>query len=441
MIFLPKKADLKKRLPINRERIKRKTRYVIAILMFLAVVCGIICFLLNLQVTRVTVEAGDTVTASDIAKNENAVFGSEFDADCLNHAGVYRFTVISGDKTLNVRLKVKDTKAPDVKVKDVYIAIGGALPRPEDFIESVYEPDGFSGEFLSEMPEMKSPGNYPMKVRYTDVSGNKTKVFDVNMMLIYDSVAPTVETASDIFVYVGDSVAYRSVVSVSDNCIGEISISIDDRSVNISEEGEYEVSINAADSVGNKSKAVKLTVHVLREEDVEQKLLDKIESAANKIIKEDMSKEDMCRAVYEYVREKISYSPISYKSDISLAAYNALYVTGEGDCYSYFAAAKVFLNYLGIENLDVQRTSGYTADTHYWSLVNIGDESAPSWYHFDCTQLRAEYDHSGCLLTDIQVEAYNKVRDGFYRYDKSKYPPTSTKIITPTPAIEQYYGE
>ena len=441
IININKKANLKIYIPINAERARRVMLRIIVALSALAVICGIVCLALYLQVTHVTVEVGGTLTAAEIAKNDDAVFGDDFSADCLNHAGVYRFTVTSGEKLLDVRLKVVDTKAPDVTVKDVYFAIGGPLPAAEDFIESVYEPDGFSGELLDDFPEMKSPGSYPMRVRYTDASGNKTKVFNVNMILIYDSVAPTVEVADDIFVYIGESVAYRSVISVSDNCIGEITLDVDDSLVNTDEEGDYEVTLTAIDAVGNKSAAHKLTVHVLIEEDVEEKLFDKVDSAIEQIVKEGMSREEICRAVYDYVRKRISYSPMTYRSDILLAAYNSLYVTGEGDCYSYFAAAKVFFDRLGIENLEVQRLSGYTDDTHYWNLVNIGDESAPLWYHFDCTEMRAEYDFGGCLLTDVQIDAFNKLRDGFYRYDKSKYPPVAEEIITPIPALEQYYGQ
>jgi transglutaminase-like putative cysteine protease len=259
------------------------------------------------------------------------------------------------------------------------------------------------------------------------------------MVLIYDSVAPTVEAVSDIFVYVGEAIAYRSAIKTSDNCVGNVELLVDDSLVNTAEEGEYEARIVAVDAVGNKSVATKLNVHVLTRDDVRGELDEKIASAVDKIIDDEMTTEQKCRAVYDYVYNNISYVSTSDKTMWQRAAYDALFVSGSGDCYSYFAAAKAFLEYLGIENLDIQRTPGYTADTHYWSLVNIGSESEPRWYHFDCTRLRADYNHSGCLLTLKQTEAYNKVRDSFYRYDKKSYPEVATEIITPTPALEEYY--
>ena len=436
-----KKIGEKIRTAVSGGKVRAMLTRIIVVLSVLAVVLGTVCLVLYLQMRHVTVEVGQELKASDILKSDDAVFGDGFDPDSLNHAGVYIFTVSSGEKTVDVRLKVVDTHAPDVTVKDVYIAIGGAMPTAEDFIESVYEPDHFKGEILSEIPVMKSPGKYPMKVRYTDASGNKTKIFDVNMILIYDSVAPTVEVASDVFVYVGDSIAYRSVIKTSDNCIGEIELNIDEQELNLQAVGEYNVKVVAVDAVGNKSSVAVIKVHVLDRGDIREELNKKIKSAADKIIDDEMTAEQKCRAVYDYIQDKIEYSPMTYRSDEPLAAYNALFVTGEGDCYSYFAAAKAFFDYLGIESYSVERARGYTDDTHFWLLVNIGEGGEERWYHFDATEMREEYAINSCLLTDSQIEAYGQMRPYFYEYDKSKYPSVESKIITQNQSLNRYIGQ
>ena len=69
----------------------------------------------------------------------------------------------------------------------------------------------------------------------------------------------------------------------------------------------------------------------------------------------------------------------------------------------------------------------------------VGTAEEPRWYHFDCTHLNATYSHSGCLLTDQQLKAFNRFRAGFYAYDSSKYPATDKTIITRTPDLEKYY--
>ena len=45
---------------------------------------------------------------------------------------------------------------------------------------------------------------------------------------------------------------------------------------------------------------------------------------------------------------------------------------------------------------------------------------------------------AGCLLTDKQAQAYNKVRPHFYTHNMD-CPPTSDIIITDTPELEPYY--
>ena len=435
-IYISKKANLKIYLPIDVDAAKAVTRKIIAILTVLAVVSGIVCLTLSLQITMVHVEIGDRLSAEDIA-GDGARFDEDFEPSFFDSTGVYHFGVIlQNGSRKEVRLTVRDTKAPSLEIKEVYYAIGGALPTPKDFAVNVYEPNGFGGEFIGDLPSPKSPGKYQTKVRYFDAAGNKTKIYDVNMNLIYDSIAPTIEAAEDIFIYVGESVAYRSAVTVSDNCVGEIELIIDDSLVNTSEVGEYKVKIVAADSVGNKSKAASVTVHVVERDNIKDELESKIAKAAGKIISDEMTTEQKCRAVYEYIQKNVDYVAVGYKGDIDLAAYNALFVTGEGDCYSFCAAAKAFFDYLGIESLEVQRMSGYTADTHFWNPVNIGEGGEDRWYHFDATPMRREYAINSCLLTDAQTEAYGKMRQCFYKYDKSAFPAVESKIITPNSNLE-----
>lgn len=439
-VFINKKHGLKFNIAGERDKVVRSTCVLITALLVISIILAIFCFVLFFQTKHVTIEAGQALSAADIAKNEAAVFGDDFDPDCVNHAGVYHFTVLSMGEEIDVRLAVKDTKAPKVTVKDVCTAVGGTIPDPTEFIDTVYEPDSYVGEYVKKFSEIKSMGTYSAKIRFTDASGNKTEIFDVNMTIMVDTEAPVLEVKSDIVTYVGEAISYKQNTSVKDNCTGEITLTVDDSEVDLSEAGEYEAYVYATDAVGNRSDKVKVTVHVYSEEITEERLNEQIDAAADDIgITESMTAEQKCRAIYEYVYGRISYVSTSDKTSWQRAAYEALFVSGSGDCYSYFAAAKALLEYYGIENLDVQRTAGYTTDTHFWSLVNIGTEDSPRWYHFDCTHLRSEYNHSGCLLTDKQVDAYNKVRPHFRLYDKSAYPTVAKEIITPTPELEKFY--
>lgn len=440
-IYINRKTDLKVNLPVYAEKLKRIILAVTVILSIAAVFVGIACACLASRIKRYTIEAGEALSAFDIVGYDDASFGSDFDAECLSHPGVYYFTVVSNGDDITVRLRVKDTKAPIVTVRDVFFAVGGRLPVPEDFIDEIYEPDSFIGEFVDELPTVKELGAYDVRVRFTDASGNGTEVFDVKMTQIYDREPPVIKVDGVITVSVGETIAYTDFITVTDNCIGDITIDADESELDISAVGDYKVFLVAADAVGNKSERVEVTVRVEKTDESTESLRTEIKKAADSILTEGMSREDQCRAVYGYVRDNVFYTgEWCDRSDWRREAYRALFLSGSGDCFSFFSASKAFFEYLGIENLDIERESGYTADTHYWSLVNIGSTDEPRWYHFDATVLRAdEYDHSGCLLTDVQIEAYCKVRPNFYSYDRSEYPASSEVIITRTSSLEAYY--
>lgn len=407
----------------------------------LMIVCALLLsafLLLTGCAKQTTIEAGQKVTPYDLTGDAESVFGADFDPDCVNHAGTHTFSVISGDKTIKVKLTVKDTVAPTMQVKQVYWAVGTEIPDPVYFVQSTTEVDAYTGEYIGDLPDFSSYADYAVKVQYTDASGNKSPVYDVILTPCKDEVPPTIQTR-DIECQVGQGIVWRNFVTLTDNCAGKISLSVDSSRVNINSEGSYPVYFTATDAAGNQSKA-QATVLVVTMTVTDQMLNAEIDKVISRIITKDMNKIEQCRAVYDYVQGNIAYVNTSTKGDWKYAAYMALFSSGTGDCYSYFAASKAFFERLGIENLDIQRLPGYTDNTHFWSLVNVGTADSPVWYHYDSTRLTAAYNVSGCLLTDAQVAAYDAWRAGDYFriYDESKYPATSTQIVTDIPELYPY---
>ncbi len=435
-VYICRRAKWKFNLKVYYEDARNFMLCVIAVLSLIALGLFTACMVLDSRYKRVNIEAGEYFSAEDIF-GDGARFGSDFDGDCINHAGVYYFSVSTGDGERTVRLSVKDTKAPEVTVKDVSFAVGGEFPHPEDFIESIYEPDDYTGEYLSELPKLKSPGEHEMKVRFSDASGNKTEVFTVKMRQIYDNEPPKLDVSELIVCEVGGTLEYKPYITLTDNCIGELSFDVDESGLDLSSAGEYTVYVTGKDGVGNKTEKIPVTVNVVERYD-ENELEAMLDGMLDEIAAEGKSGEDICRAVYELVRKSIIYTGGSEKGDVKRAAYRAL-IGGGGDCYSFFAVSKLLFERCGIESLDVSRLSCAEGE-HYWNLVNIGGEGGDRWYHFDATPLRADkYDHSGCLLTEKQIDAYSSVRRGFYIYDRDMYPTVSNEIITPTPRLEELY--
>ena len=385
-----------------------------------------------------TIEAGQSITPYDLTGDSSASFGADFDPDCINHAGKYTFSVVSGGKATKVKLTVKDTVAPTMQTKQVYWAVGTELPDPKYFVASTTEVDTYTGAYIGELPNFTSYTDYTVQVQYTDASGNKSAVYDVILTPCKDEVPPTIE-ARDIKCNVGDGIIYRNYVTLNDNCAGEIALSVDSSQVNTSREGSYTVYYTATDAAGNVARA-QAHVLVVTMTVTDEMLYAEIDKVIARIITPDMDKAAQCRAIYDYVQGNIAYVNTSTKGDWRYSAYMALFSQGTGDCYSYFAASKAFFERLGIENMDIQRLPGYTSNTHFWSLVNIGTSEDPVWYHYDSTRLTAAFNVSGCLLTDAQVEAYDAWRAGDYFriYDKTKYPATDPRIITEIPELSPY---
>lgn len=263
---------------------------------------------------------------------------------------------------------------------------------------------------------------------------------------VKDVTPPTISGASDIKIYVGEFPAYRTNISLSDDFDSkdQISLVIDSSKVKVNEPGVYPVTYTATDSSGNSSQVtVNLTVEIFFPQ--EDELNSALDNVISQIITPTMNTEQKIRAIYNYVQSHISFVNSSDKTNWKAEAYRALFVTNTGDCFSFFAASKAFFERLGIENLDIERPKALAEQmqqTHYWSMVNISeDPNNEIWYHYDSCRLRAEYNHSGCLLTEVQINAYNYVRESFYAYNKELYPIVCEKIITPTPELEEFYNK
>ena len=319
--------------------------------------------------------------------------------------------------------------------RDLTWAVGTPLPAAEDFVKTL--PDGYTVRFAEEYL-FSSLGDYTLQLIVTDARGKET-VQEVRFTLVLDSKPPVIAGLQDIVAYInGDGVSYRSGVSVSDNCDGEVSLSIDSSAVDLTRVGIYPAIYTATDAAGN-STVLRITVAVYEAEITEEMLNGLLDPVIDRIITDGMSLTQQLRAIYDYVSDSVSYGASSDKSSWVRAAYEGLR-TGQGDCYTYFAISKAFFERLGIENMDIQRAADAVAkvdERHFWSLVNIGGAGAPAWYHFDACHLNDVRKPWGFLMTDAQLAEYtaqrvstNGVTGYFYAYDTDAYPASATQIVT-----------
>ena len=387
-----------------------------------------------------TLEAGnDLPSPYRLVGADGATYVAGFDETCVNRPGTYEIPMTDATgKKYRLKLTVLDRSAPEVTTRHVYYAKGVGKPNALDFINTIREADEYTAYFESELPDMNQIGDYDVVFRVEDASGNRTGELHSILTVVEDTQAPVFAEVPELSAFVGEAIAYRKGVVVTDNCGGEVEVQVDSSAVDPDTPGDYTVGFTATDASGNTAWATTV-LHIYENQVTEEQLNEKIDLVIAEIITPDMDKEAQLRAVYDYVYNHIAYTSDSDKSDWIRAAYDGLFMTGSGDCYNYFAAAIAFCRRLGIDYREIERTPGAAEGTHFWIMVNIGTADKPRWYHFDCTHLRASYSHSGCLLTDTQIRAFNRFRAGFYAYDAASYPATDKTIITRTPDLEKYY--
>ncbi len=431
---------------LRNKRINILKAVIFALMILIAADIALIT-IFSISGKTIRIEAGDRIDLADVFKDADAEFDADFDTDMLDHPGTYKTYVYVGSKKKQLKIVVTDTKAPEITLHEkVCISSLDFALTPEHLVKSGYDPDGYSGHFITNMNfEFRMGSSYAVKVYYTDPSGNRTEDMQAVISFIKDTEAPVIEINGDISFATDDAISYKQFIKVSDNCIGDIALEVDDSKVDYKTIGEYEITVNATDLANNTSTlTAKVSITAGKSYDPSlEKLNKKLSELMPSIINGDMTSEQKCRQIYNYVQKNITYASTSKSDDYVDVAYDALFVSKEGDCFAFFAAAKAMLNYLEIENMDIERSDDGIDGTHFWNYVNIGTKESPRWYHFDCTRLNAKYNESGCLLTLAQVEAYDKWRyesDHVYfrQYDRSKYPKTSTEIITETPNIKDY---
>lgn len=363
-------------------------------------------------VSELTVEAG-----SEPPKLEDFVIGGE-KAEFVTYLEAYNYNVPS-DKKVRLRvdgtdyevdMHIVDTIAPEVKLRDVKGFT--LLPRTaEEFILSTYDVTPVSVAYVEE-PDVTRAGEQTVEIRVTDAGGNET-IKAAKLILEADVEAPVISGVTDLTVFIGDSVAYKKNVTVTDNCADGLQLTVDNSAVNLSAEGTYPITYIARDFAGNETTAT-ANITVRRKVYDVYEVYAMADNALAGIITPEMSLQDKLEAIYRYVRTHISYTGYSEKGNWVQGAYEG-FVDGRGDCFTYASMSKALLTRAGIANMDIEKIPSSTR--HYWSLINTGD----GWYHFDTTP-RSKDDPHIVLWTEEQLMAYSTTHHNSHNYDHSLYP-------------------
>ena len=291
----------------------------------------------------------------------------------------------------------------------------GSVPDPATLVQRIEDESTVTVTYKNP-PELTTVGDYGVTLILTDAYGNTTEIDSV-IHTIPAANAPKFTGLDDLKICVGDSVSYKKGVEAVDPQDGSVKFTVDAATVDRNQEGTYTVYYSATDADGNTTivprKVIVQNMNQSRMEAYARGILDSI-------ITEDMTRDQKIRVVYQYAKDNVKYVGSSNKESIWVSAYEGL-TTGKGDCYTYYAINSVFLDLLGIENLEVRRTGG--TSNHWWNLVLHEDGY---YYHVDSCPVAVKDSrvfHGKMTEHDLEVYTNNEGvvnrRPNFYVYDKT----------------------
>lgn len=166
-----------------------------------------------------------------------------------NKIGNYEITYQLKNYKKTCKVSVKDTKAPDLKLK-AYKADMKEDIKPESFVESIKDDSKVSLSFKKKPTKDKEQ---TITIIAKDEHGNKA-MKETTLTLVKDIEKPIIHTDT-ISVYVGSKPNYKSYIEVTDNLDSKPKIKIDSSKVKTKKTGTYKLLVTATDRSGNKAKA------------------------------------------------------------------------------------------------------------------------------------------------------------------------------------------
>lgn len=332
----------------------------------------------------------------------------------VDSCGIHSLTIECDGREYSVVYLVTE----DIPPEGVGLTVtteAGTLPEPESLVDEIVDHSDVTVTY-EEIPELTTVGLWEVQMLLTDAFGNSSSV-TAKIEVIPAENGPQFTGLEDLHIQVGGTISYKAGVSVTDRQDGDLTFSVDPGDVDNKKTGIYTAYYTATDSDGN-TLTVPRTIVI--QDEAETATEEYAKAVLNKIIKDDMTRDQQIYQVYLYTRKNVQFVGSSDKSSIVHAAYEG-FTTGKGDCYTYYAMNVIMLDLLGIENLEVARVGG--TSNHWWNLV-LHDDGL--YYHVDSCPKSIYLDgQTYYKLTDSDLDVYtnNKQvaahRPNYYTYDKT----------------------
>lgn len=419
----------RRRQQARRRAARRKARLRLLCGFLILLLAVLLCFLMLRSsqplVESLTLEAGTHPTpqmflADPDQPTDLVEFRTDMSTVNINVPGQYPLVIAVGGKEYSTTLEILDRTAPDAAAVS-YTTEVGVLPEASKLVTDIHDVSEVTVEYAQE-PDVSKGGTTEALVNVIDAYGNTTTVL-VELRVTADEEPPVIEGAVDKEVYLGNSIAYKEGITVTDNESAAPKLTVDNSKVDVNTAGTYPVTYTATDDAGNTaSVTINLTLKEKPKDYVdEETVYDLARKVLSQITDESMTDMEVAFAIYNWTKTNIAYTGSSDKSSWVKGAHQA-FTKKSGDCFNYFAAAKALYKVAGIENVDVVK-SDTSHSSHFWSLINLGD----GWYHVDCTPRRKV--GYFFMNTDAELEAYSVKNKNSHIFDSDAYPERATESV------------
>ena len=419
----------RRRQQARRRAARRKARLRLLCGFLILLLAVLLCFLMLRSsqplVESLTLEAGTHPTpqmflADPDQPTDLVEFRTDMSTVNVNVPGQYPLVIAVGGKEYSTLLQILDRTAPDATAVS-YTTEVGVLPEASKLVTDIQDVSEVTVEYGQE-PDVSKGGTTEALVNVIDAYGNTTTVL-VELLVTADEEPPVIEGAVDLEFFLGNSISYKSGITVTDNESAAPKLTVDNSKVDVNTAGTYPVTYTATDDAGNTaSVTINLTLKEKPKDYVdEETVYDLARKVLSQITDESMTDMEVAFAIYNWTKTNIAYTGSSDKSSWVKGAHQA-FTKKSGDCFNYFAAAKALYKVAGIENVDVVK-SDTSHSSHFWSLINLGD----GWYHVDCTPRRKV--GYFFMNTDAELEAYSVKNKNSHIFDSDAYPERATESV------------
>lgn len=381
--------------------------------------------------TNVTVEAGsvDAITPELFIKDTavQAEFVTDLESIDPKTTGVYDVNVRinAGGTELDCvsRLTLADTTPPAATPADVETELGGSA-NAEQFVTGITDVSAVTVAFKTQ-PDFSKAGQFPVTVILTDAAGNSSEL-TATLTVKPDEIPPVIHGVIDREIYLGDTISYKSGVTVTDDLDPNPTLTVDNSGVNLKSTGRYTVKYIATDASGNSTTVTAMIIvkdRPVGEENLEQ-MNSVIDGILSLIITDDMTDIQKLYKIFKYSSETLYYVSHSDKTSYISETIRGIR-EGNGDCFTFYAVTKALMERAGFQTIDVTREGGSTQ--HFWSLVYVNG----SWYHIDtCPRAPSRNKYWYCFLrTDEELKWFSENYKGFYNFNTSIVPASGTERI------------